>query len=59
MNDYPIWPKQYFAPEVKLGVLDKLVIKLQNWKNRNNPKPLTYADVYTAIAEHTRLGHLT
>ena len=54
MNDYPIRPQEYFAPELKLGFLDKLVIKLQNWKNRNKPKPLTYADVYKAIANLPR-----
>jgi hypothetical protein len=54
MNDYPIWPQEYFAPEVKLGVLDKIIIKLQNWRNRNNPNPLTYADVYKAISKLPR-----
>jgi hypothetical protein len=51
MNDYPIWPQEYHTPEIELGFLDKLMMKLQNWRNRNNKKELTYGDVYAAIRQ--------
>lgn len=36
---------------IQPGFLDKLVARISKWQNRNQPKELTYADVYSAISK--------
>ena len=48
MNHFSIHPVEYFPQEDnRLSIFDIAIQKLNDFRNRNKSKELTYADVYS------------